>query len=215
MLEGVKFDEARQSQLPFVEILLNMGYEYISTADVMTQRSGDTSKFILKDIARAKLMEINSYEHKGQDFKFEEKQVAEYSKSLNKILADDRFSDIDFEKDSGQIKQIAVELFNKYPEFKKMDRGQAMALEMAVEHYSALSKNKSGKKEDVKLKREVKKLKRKTSLDTSSHDGKISKSDFNKKRDELKQNRNISQREDFIMEQMNVDKYLPASMRGN
>ena len=48
-LEKVNFDEAKQSQLPFVEILLNMGYTYVSSEEALRQR-GDTSNFILADI---------------------------------------------------------------------------------------------------------------------------------------------------------------------
>lgn len=54
------FDEAKQSQLPFVELLLNMGYKYISIEEVMKEREGNTSKFILKNIAFNKLRKINN-----------------------------------------------------------------------------------------------------------------------------------------------------------
>ena len=46
MLENVNFDEARQSQLPFVEMLINMGYKYLPTADLMTERSEDNSYYL-------------------------------------------------------------------------------------------------------------------------------------------------------------------------
>lgn len=38
---NINFDEARQSQLPFVELLINMGYTYISAGDVMRERGDD------------------------------------------------------------------------------------------------------------------------------------------------------------------------------
>ena len=57
MLEKVNFDEARQSQLPFIELLLNMGYTYIPADEALRQRGGDTSNFILADIATEKLMD--------------------------------------------------------------------------------------------------------------------------------------------------------------
>jgi hypothetical protein len=50
MLEKVNFDESRQSQLPFIELLLNMGYTYISAEEALRQRSGDTSNFILASL---------------------------------------------------------------------------------------------------------------------------------------------------------------------
>lgn len=54
------FDEAKQSQLPFVELLLAMGYQYLPTAQVYQERCGELSKFILRDIAFANLKRINS-----------------------------------------------------------------------------------------------------------------------------------------------------------
>lgn len=71
------FDEAKQSQLPFVELLLNMGYEYLSRNEVLRERGDDPSKFILKDIALKKLMEINGYERDGVWTQFSEKEVYE------------------------------------------------------------------------------------------------------------------------------------------
>ena len=74
-LNQVNFDEAKQSQLPFIELLLNMGYTYISADEALRQRSGDTSNFILADIATEKLMEINGYEIDGTTYKFSENPI--------------------------------------------------------------------------------------------------------------------------------------------
>ncbi|MHB1316374.1 MAG: type I restriction endonuclease subunit R [Minisyncoccota bacterium] len=81
----VNFDEAKQSQLPFVELLLNMGYAYISTEESLRQRGGDTSNFILSDIAATKLMEINGYEVDGVEYKFSEKDVRDAIDELEHI----------------------------------------------------------------------------------------------------------------------------------
>lgn len=75
MLEKVHFDEATQSQLTFVELLINLGYTYITRAETLKERSDDSSKFILKNIASKKLMEINAYEIAEKEFKFSEKDV--------------------------------------------------------------------------------------------------------------------------------------------
>lgn len=85
MLEKAHFDEARQSQLPFVELLINMGYTYISIEEVLKQRDNDQRNFILRDIAAKKLMEINSYEIDGHDFKFGEKDVRDAIDELENV----------------------------------------------------------------------------------------------------------------------------------
>lgn len=85
LLDKVYFDEARQSQLPALELLLAMGYTYISAEEALHQRGGDTSNFILADIAAKKFMEINSYEVGGKEYKFSEKDVRDAIDELEHI----------------------------------------------------------------------------------------------------------------------------------
>lgn len=84
MLEKVHFDEAKQSQLPAVEMLLALGYQYISIEDALRERRGDTRKYILQDIAVKKLMEINGYEVAGEKYAFSEKEVRDALSQLEK-----------------------------------------------------------------------------------------------------------------------------------
>ena len=84
-LNKIHFDETKQSQLPFVEMLINMGYRYIPTSEVMAERGGDTSKFILRDTAFKKLSEINDYEIGDEVFKFSDKDVREAIDELENI----------------------------------------------------------------------------------------------------------------------------------
>lgn len=85
MLEKVNFDEAKQSQLPFLELLINMGYKYITAEEALKQRNGDTSNFILADIATERLMEINGYEVDDVKYKFSEKDVRDSIDELEHI----------------------------------------------------------------------------------------------------------------------------------
>jgi type I restriction enzyme, R subunit len=85
MLEKVHFDEAKQSQLTALELLLAMGYQYISAEDVLLERDSDTSNFILTNIASEKLMEINQYEVDGKSCKFSEKDVQDTVDELEHI----------------------------------------------------------------------------------------------------------------------------------
>lgn len=84
-MTNLNFDETKQSQLPFVEMLINLGYRYIPSSEAMSERDGDTSKFILRQTAQRKFAEINSYEHKGQQFKFSDKDIAEVVDELESL----------------------------------------------------------------------------------------------------------------------------------
>jgi len=77
MDKNINFDEARQSQIPFVEILIAMGYKYISCAEAEEQRHGNDSQFILTEIANTSLMRINDYEIDDKTYKFSDKDVAD------------------------------------------------------------------------------------------------------------------------------------------
>lgn len=85
MLENVHFDEAKQSQLPAVEMLVKLDYTYLSREEVARMRGDDTGVFILTDIAAQKLMEINSYEAGGVEYKFTEKEVRDSITELERM----------------------------------------------------------------------------------------------------------------------------------
>jgi type I restriction enzyme R subunit len=85
MLEKVNFDEAKQSQLTLVELLLSMGYSYVPADEALRQRGGDMSNFLLSDIAAQKLMDINGYEVGGEIYKFSEKDIRDAIDELEHI----------------------------------------------------------------------------------------------------------------------------------
>lgn len=70
------FDEAKQSQLPFVELLINMGWKYLPNAELEKARDYDQSKHILKNIAEDVLSKINSFEFGGKIHEFSPKNVS-------------------------------------------------------------------------------------------------------------------------------------------
>lgn len=74
-IENVDFDEAKQSQLPAVELLCKLGYEYISRKQALELRGGDDSKYLLGEVLRRSLMRINSYDYAGEDRKFSQVDI--------------------------------------------------------------------------------------------------------------------------------------------
>jgi len=84
-IQNLHFDETKQSQLPFVELLINMGYQYIPISEIKKERGEDNTKFILRKTARKKFMEINEYERDGEKYKFNKKDVEEAIDDLENI----------------------------------------------------------------------------------------------------------------------------------
>ncbi|MFW5703761.1 MAG: type I restriction endonuclease subunit R [Patescibacteria group bacterium] len=83
---NANFDEAKQTQLTLVEMLVNMGYTYLTTTEVMHQRRDDPGSFILKDIAFDALMKINAYEEDhGNPQRFSDTDVWEAIDRLESV----------------------------------------------------------------------------------------------------------------------------------
>lgn len=81
-MDGVNFDEAKQSQLPAVELLINLGWQYLSRKDALDLRGSDDSKALLSNVLMRSLMRINSYEHNGQMLKFSSHDIAKVADEL-------------------------------------------------------------------------------------------------------------------------------------
>lgn len=78
-------NEYNISQKPAIELLKNLGYIYISEEDNIKARES-TSQVLLKEILTNKLMEINSYEYKGQVYKFSASTIGQAVKDLDYLL---------------------------------------------------------------------------------------------------------------------------------
>lgn len=87
-MDSVNFDEAKQSQLPAVELLINLGWEYLPRTEALALRGGDDSKVLLGEILRRSLMRLNSYEHGDQIYKFEENAIAKKADELESARVD-------------------------------------------------------------------------------------------------------------------------------
>lgn len=63
----IDFDEVNESQFPAVELLVKLGWKYLSREEADQVRGGDCRKIILTDIAKNALMRINDYDGKKFD----------------------------------------------------------------------------------------------------------------------------------------------------
>jgi len=59
-METPSFKEDHISQIPALQMLVNLGYTYLSPAEADRQRGGKTTNVLLEDILRKQLKEINS-----------------------------------------------------------------------------------------------------------------------------------------------------------
>lgn len=79
-------NEMSTSQRPAIEVLQKLGYKYISEGENKKLRNYILTDVILKDTLAKKLNEINSYEYKGEKYKFSASTIGQAIKDLNEDL---------------------------------------------------------------------------------------------------------------------------------
>lgn len=79
-------NEMTTSQRPAIKVLQKLGYKYISEDENKKLRNNILTEVIFKDILAKKLNEINSYEYKGEKYKFSASTIGQAIKDLNEDL---------------------------------------------------------------------------------------------------------------------------------
>lgn len=79
-------NEMSTSQRPAIEVLQKLGYKYISEEENKKLRNYILTDVIFKDMLAKKLNEINSYEYKGEKYKFSASTIGQAIADLNEDL---------------------------------------------------------------------------------------------------------------------------------
>lgn len=69
------FKEEHISQIPAIELLMKLGYKYLSLEEVSEYREKSLGKVVLKSILEEQLKKINSFNYRNEEHKFSEKNV--------------------------------------------------------------------------------------------------------------------------------------------
>lgn len=83
-----QFNEKYLSQIPALQLLINLGYEYLPPEEVQRQRRGKLSNVLLEDILCNHLQELNRITFKGQEYLFSEANIQEAILRLKNIRYD-------------------------------------------------------------------------------------------------------------------------------
>ncbi|WHY39221.1 type I restriction endonuclease subunit R [Bacillus velezensis] len=83
-IEG-SFDERYISKKPAIEVLQKLGYIYIPSAETEQKRK-NLYNVLLEDVLKKQLRKFNSYEHKGQLFKFSDSNIQQAMRDLDEPL---------------------------------------------------------------------------------------------------------------------------------
>lgn len=83
-----EINEKYVSQLPAVQLLINLGFEFITPAEALKERQGRASNVLLENILREQLKEINRIRYKGGEYLFSEENVQTAIQKLKNIKYD-------------------------------------------------------------------------------------------------------------------------------
>ena len=110
---------------------------------------------------------------KDAPIKFNTKQINNFNEAVSRTIADVE----DFDAVKEDIFNAAKRIYTKSPALQKSVNGQAEAWELAVEHNKLLSSrpNTKGDEKLADAKKELNKLKKRTSLDSNQLKGNVSK----------------------------------------
>ena len=84
-LNSFNFTEKHLSQIPALQVLINLGYEYLSPAEALKERQGKKSAVILENILREQLKKINRIRFKEKEYLFSEENIQSAIQKLKNV----------------------------------------------------------------------------------------------------------------------------------
>ncbi|WP_448508117.1 type I restriction endonuclease subunit R [Immundisolibacter sp.] len=85
---GFHFDETTLSQIPALQVLVNLGFEYLTPAEALAARGGKASNVLLEEILRGQLKAQNRIHHKGATWLFSEENIQSAIQRLKNVKYD-------------------------------------------------------------------------------------------------------------------------------
>jgi len=88
MTDAFRFDEKYLSQIPALQVLVNLGYQYLTPAEALAARGGKAGSVLLEEILRDRLKTLNRIQHKGGSYLFSEENVQSAIQRLKNVKYD-------------------------------------------------------------------------------------------------------------------------------
>lgn len=87
-MDSFRFDEKYLSQIPALQVLVNLGYQYLTPAEALAARGGKAGNVLLEEILRDQLKKLNRIQHKGGSYLFSEENVQSAIQRLKNVKYD-------------------------------------------------------------------------------------------------------------------------------
>ncbi|MBW6455701.1 MAG: hypothetical protein K0A98_07425, partial [Trueperaceae bacterium] len=87
-MDGFRFDEKYLSQLPALQVLINLGYQYLTPTEALAARGGKAGNVLLEEVLREQLKKLNRIQHRGGSFLFSEENLQSAIQRLKNVKYD-------------------------------------------------------------------------------------------------------------------------------
>jgi type I restriction enzyme R subunit len=87
-MSNFQINEKHLSQIPALQLLIGLGFEFLTPAEALRERQNRTSNVLLESILRNQLKEINRIRYKGSEYLFSEENVQSAIQKLKNIKYD-------------------------------------------------------------------------------------------------------------------------------
>lgn len=88
MSDSFRFNETHLSQIPALQLLVNLGFSYLTPAQALAMRGGRQSNVLLEEVLRESLRRINRIQHKGGSYLFSEENLQSAIQRLKNVKYD-------------------------------------------------------------------------------------------------------------------------------
>jgi len=85
---GFRLNEEYLSQIPALQLLINLGFEYLPPEEALKARGGRLGNLLLEEILRQQLKAINRIQYKGTEYLFSEENIQSAIQKLKGITYD-------------------------------------------------------------------------------------------------------------------------------
>jgi len=87
-MNGFQFNEKYLSQIPALQFLMNLGFEYLTPAQALKERRGRYGNVLLEGVLRDQLKRINRISYKGRKYLFSEENIQSAIQKLKNVKYD-------------------------------------------------------------------------------------------------------------------------------
>ena len=91
-METPSFIEDHISQIPALQLLMKLGYKYLTPTEALEARSNRSSNVLLETILKKQLQQINKIEYKNKEFQFTETNINTAILALRDLPVQDGFT---------------------------------------------------------------------------------------------------------------------------